>query len=153
MTVSYISPYLNFTERQTILSKQWGFNCTCSLCISNSQRRSLSDTRVARITKLATDLYGSTEDRKPDPEKAKRIVKLHELEGLWGPIAYEYAYVAIEYWKAGERHEALPWARKAREGLLISSGQSHEYYKKMIDLLEVLDEEEKGTKIKKEKAR
>jgi hypothetical protein len=85
-------------------------------------------------------------ERKPDTEKAERIVKLHELEGLWGPIANAQAFAALEYWEAGNKTRAGEYAREARESYVIWSGEGHEYYEKMGELLELLDEEEGGKK-------
>jgi len=78
-----------------------------------------------------------------EPEKAERIVKLHELEGLWGPIANAQAFAALEYWEAGNRTRAGEYARKAKESYLVWSGEGHEYYGKMVELLKQAEIEKK----------
>jgi hypothetical protein len=70
---------------------------------------------------------------------------LHELEGLWGPIANAQAFAALEWWEVGNKTMAGIWARKARDSYLVWSGEGHQYYGKMGELLEKVDREE-GTK-------
>jgi hypothetical protein len=121
--------------RKQQLDKQWGFNCTCKLCTASPKAVKASDVRLARIQRIIADLNVSIGERKPDPEKAELLVKLHEQERLWGPMAGAQMYAAMEFELAGNMDKAKFWAAKARDGLKLWSGQGHEYHTRMLQIL------------------
>lgn len=147
LTISYISPYLNSTERRAKLHEQWGFTCQCALCTASPKRIQQSDTRVARMVKLATYLVTPFKERRIDTEKAVRLVKLHEMEGLWGPIANAQALAAMEFWENGNYTVAAEWAKKAMESYVVWTGNGHHYFPRMVEIVEIM---EKAGRLKKE---
>lgn len=98
------------------------------------------------MVKLANQLVVPFKDRRIDVEKAERLVRLHEMEGLWGPIANAQAFAALEYWEAGNYTVAAGWARKAMESYVVWTGKGHQYYPKMVEILEKVEGKEKGKK-------
>ncbi|TID20288.1 hypothetical protein E6O75_ATG07748 [Venturia nashicola] len=136
ITISYVSPYMNSTERRAKLKEQWGFTCQCSLCTAPPKRIQQSDTRVARMIKLANQLVIPFKDRRIDVEKAERLVKLHEMEKLWAPIANAQALAAMEYWENGNYTIAATWAKKAMESYVLWTGDGHQYFPRMMEIVE-----------------
>jgi hypothetical protein len=122
--------------RKEQLKKQWGFDCTCKLCNASPIATRASDTRLARIEQYIADLNVPVpSQRASDPEKAELLVKLHEQERLWGPLAGAQMYAAMENQIAGNEERAKFWAAKAKEGLKLWSGQGHEYWLSMVKIL------------------
>jgi hypothetical protein len=130
-----LPPYANSTMRKEILRKQWGFECTCKLCTASPKAKKASDVRLARIEKIIEDLNISLDHRAKDPEKAELLVKLHEQEKLWGPLAGAQMYAALENDIAGRKERAKFWAAKALHGLKLWSGQGHEFHTRMLRVL------------------
>jgi len=135
ITVSYLAPYHNSTQRRSELRRQWGFDCTCSLCSSSDSDLSLSDYRLHRIQEIIRDLAKPYAERKPDPSKAEVLVKLHRQEGLFGPIAGAQVWAALEYTQLGDKKKAKKWAAEAKESLRLWTGEEHVYHMKMLELL------------------
>lgn len=44
-------------------------------------------------------------------------------------------YAAMEYQLLGDMEQAKLWARKAKKGLAVWSGQGHEYYQAVVKIL------------------
>lgn len=54
-------------------------------------------------------------------------MRLHEQEKLYGPMAGAMMYVAMEYNLLGDKKKAKLWAKRAKKGLRLWSGEGHEY--------------------------
>jgi len=104
---------------------QWGFNCSCSACSAPAQEISASDTRIARIEALQSQLTDLSPTRNASIATAEELVSLYEEESLSAPIAEAYYYAALECSYSGDLGCVKKWARKAAEVGRLWRGPDH----------------------------
>lgn len=98
------------------------------------------------MVKITRYLIKPFKQRRIDVEKAERLVKLHVLEGIWGPIANAEALAAMEYWENGNYTIAARWAEKAMASYILWTGKEHQYYPRMVEIVEQAREKKKEKK-------
>ncbi|KAI0010797.1 SET domain-containing protein [Xylariaceae sp. FL0662B] len=94
---SYVPLGLSYNDRKEDL-KNWGFDCTCSLCASSEKQRALSDERRDRLQQI---YYQLTEDldltSKGIGKLVKEMLSLVEKEQLEPQLLVYYGVVARAY--------------------------------------------------------
>jgi hypothetical protein len=135
MIIQDVPPYMDYKSRHRYLESHWGFKCSCALCKSPRKRRRESDKRLHRMQAIIEELNNKAPARKPDPALAEELITLHEMEGLWGPIADVQTLAAQQYEMMGNMEKAREWAAIAKESLKIWKGVDHEYHGFMLRIL------------------
>jgi hypothetical protein len=122
IVISYMdtSQELTYAERQNLLSTQWKFDCTCSLCRGGGG--TASDARMKQISKIKTLLEESKyEDAHEVLLYAKQLIELYGREDLIFPKGYFYEIAAYASNQLGDKDEASKFAGLAKNhwGILL----------------------------------
>lgn len=136
VTVSYLTPLLGYEERKKRIAKQWGFECTCSLCASTESFRNASDDRLGVMADLEARLDDIAATRTGSTGMAELLIALYELERLDGAVADGYMYAALEYAYIGDVNAARKYAARAMEATALWRGTTHPYYRSLRTLWE-----------------
>ena len=127
--VSYIPLLKSRGDRQARL-KQYGFTCDCEACEEGSEA---GDKMRVRIGDHLEELEGKVgrksqkgEVSRKRVEKARRLVKMVEAEGLGDYVARAYHLLAIFCDHVGDLKEARQWAAKEQEALGWAEKESEE---------------------------
>ncbi|KAI0883926.1 SET domain-containing protein [Annulohypoxylon maeteangense] len=141
LTFSYLPLNLASEQRQTLI-REWGFNCSCSLCASPDDT-ALSDRRRGRIQELLAEL-DDPDVRKPGLVKKRidEILDLCEKEGLAAQIGDFYTIAAEVYLSMGDIGLARRYGELAVGELRHYAGYDHERTKSATSFLEKLRREE-----------
>ncbi|KAI2472254.1 SET domain-containing protein [Annulohypoxylon bovei var. microspora] len=125
-------------QRQTLI-REWGFNCTCSLCTSPKDT-AISDRRRGRIQDLLAEL-DDPKIRKHALVKKRvdEILDLCEKEGLAAQIGDFYSIVAEVYSSMGDLKLARKFGELAVKELKHYAGYDHERTKSATLFLETLN--------------
>ncbi|OAA59883.1 SET domain protein [Niveomyces insectorum RCEF 264] len=120
ITISYIDFGLTHTERQTALTRRWGFSCECHLCRGGPTATAASDTRRRRVAALRDELVQTL--RKGEFETAIRmyeneLLALVRVEQLAEHLGDHYAVLARLHLAAGNRTAAGAYAVQALDEL------------------------------------
>ncbi|KAF2708047.1 SET domain-containing protein [Pleomassaria siparia CBS 279.74] len=114
ITISYLSHYLDSTERTRRMHDHWGFKCTCHLCSSSKYQITASDDRLRRIRRLEILIYqahsgagGSTDS----VSLAEELISLYREEGLDGALARAYDNLVAAHANRGDANKAKEIAR------------------------------------------
>jgi hypothetical protein len=121
ISISYGRVDLKHAERQKLYKEGWNFECTCSLCTSESHVLSLSDQRRARFAQLRKKLENlspETYDTQQIVAWEKEAMELSKKEVLDVLLAPDYERLAYVYAGLGMVGKARKWAAKARESLV-----------------------------------
>ncbi|KAI1204898.1 SET domain-containing protein [Annulohypoxylon truncatum] len=137
LTFSYL-PLNLVSEQRKALIREWGFNCSCSLC-TDSKETAISDRRRGRIQDLLAEL-DDPDIRKPAPVKKRvdEILDLCEKEGLAAQIGDFYTIVAEVYSSMGDLELATKYGELAVKELKHYAGYDHERTKSATSFLEKL---------------
>lgn len=138
LTISYIDPVQSRSERMDALKRNWGFQCSCSVCAQGNDMQALdhshpghslvseSDKRIDEIRALS-EILEEWEDanvtKKATPALAQRLVALYDEEGLLAPIAEAYTLAAVEFNAHGKDVEARGYAELAVAAGLLHAGR------------------------------
>ncbi|KAH8665024.1 hypothetical protein BGZ60DRAFT_432276 [Tricladium varicosporioides] len=149
ITITYIDPLQSREDRRAAIVRSWGFDCTCSLCISPPTISDASDGRVSAINRLVELLRGvkyrqGEKEGIPAEEElgmVETLMSLYEQERLYAHIADAYVYAARAYKRAGKLWDALRLGYKAEEAALIYDGPRHIAVSTMEGLIEEVEEE------------
>ena len=102
-----------YADRQVKL-KQWGFECSCSLCSLPEAERNISDTRRMLIAGIQENMLEALDQH--DLRRAAKFVeasmKIIHDEDLTKTSAEVHESLARIYWALGDRNLARHWARK-----------------------------------------
>ncbi|KAI0384297.1 SET domain-containing protein [Hypomontagnella monticulosa] len=138
LTFSYTPLNLLSEQRQSLI-REWGFNCTCSLCKSPKESAA-SDKRRSRIQELLAEL-----DR-PDirshvaiKKRVDEILGLCAKEGLAAQVGDFHTIVAELYSGLGDIERAKTHAKLAVKELTHYAGHDHERTMSAASFLRKLD--------------
>ncbi|KAI1503458.1 hypothetical protein F5X99DRAFT_417223 [Biscogniauxia marginata] len=138
LTFSY-TPLNLLSEQRQALIREWGFNCTCSLCASH-QDLVVSDRRQASIQRLLEELENPK--LRSDTAINERVLKILELchdEGLEAQIGEFYMIIADIYFSVGDLDSAKSYGELAVKELRYYAGYDNERTTRAIMFLEGLD--------------
>ncbi|OIW35703.1 hypothetical protein CONLIGDRAFT_627749 [Coniochaeta ligniaria NRRL 30616] len=124
LTISRINdPVLTRLERQRVLRKWKGSECTCSLCTASKASSTLadSDKRIKEIKKLQAKL-SDHESKGVTTEMIARFIKLYKEEHLETSLADAYELVALNYNYLGYSKEAVKYATLSAQAGSIEGG-------------------------------
>ncbi|PSS07150.1 hypothetical protein M430DRAFT_110591 [Amorphotheca resinae ATCC 22711] len=122
ITIPYDNILRQRSERQKSLSNYWGFQCTCSLCSSSATETARSDTRIAEIIELQTELANWSPWSTGTPTKAEMLISLYEEEHLHAAKATGHTFAALAYNAVGDKMMAEWHAELALEAGMVNSG-------------------------------
>jgi hypothetical protein len=110
-------------ERQRVLKKWKGGECTCSLCSGGKESSSVaeSDKRVKEIKRIYAKL-SDHESRGVTTDMIARYIKLYKEEHLETSMADMYELAAINYNYLGYSEEAGKYATLAAQAASIEGG-------------------------------
>lgn len=144
ISISYGKVELKHSERQSLYSANWGFACSCDLCTASKSAIAESDWRRERFGQLHEMLVSLTAESY-NVERVlgweKEILAISEVEGFESLIMEDMERMAYVYAGLGHIAEAVLWAQKAKENLLlwkISSGNDSDDLKRVEELLKEL---------------
>jgi hypothetical protein len=144
ITVSYIPLLKPRAERQARLA-QYGFQCGCDAC-SDSVYSADGDKRRIGIRDLILDLESKVSRRctkagvcKKHVEKARKLVRMIEDEGLGDYLAKAYHLAAAFAEQADEVNEARLWGEQELEVLRWMDEDSEEVLKSVKFLVGLKD--------------
>ncbi|KAI1098659.1 SET domain-containing protein [Jackrogersella minutella] len=141
LTFSYLPLNLLSEQRQTLI-REWGFNCTCSLCASPKDAAA-SDRRRGRIQDLLAELDRPGIRNHAAVEKiVDEILDLCEKEALAAQVGDFYTIVADVYSSMGDPHLARKYAELAVRELKHYAGYDHERTRSAAMFLEKLGTQE-----------
>ncbi|KAI1475815.1 SET domain-containing protein [Daldinia eschscholtzii] len=137
LTFSYLPLNLLSEQRQTLI-KEWGFNCTCSLCTS-PEATAVSDRHRGRIQELLAELdLPEMRNHAAVSKRVDEILDLCEKESLAAQIGDFYAIIAEIYSSIGDVNLAKKYAKLAVKELKHYAGYDHERTKGAAAFLESL---------------
>ncbi|KAI1460192.1 SET domain-containing protein [Annulohypoxylon moriforme] len=141
LTFSYLPLNLQSEQRQSLI-REWGFNCSCSLCAS-AEETAISDCRRGRIQELLAEL-DDPEIRKPALVKKRvdEILDLCRKEGLAAQVGDFYTIAAEVYLSMGDLGLAREYGELAVKELKHYAGYDHERTKSATSFLENLSKED-----------
>ncbi|KAI2782049.1 SET domain-containing protein [Daldinia loculata] len=138
LTFSYLPLNLLSEQRQTLI-KEWGFNCTCSLCTS-PEASAASDRHRSRLKELLAELdLPEIRSRAAVSKRVDEILDLCEKESLEAEVGDFYTIVAEVYSGMGDVDLARKYARLAIKELAHYAGYDHERTRSAVVFLEVLN--------------
>ncbi|KAI1408280.1 SET domain-containing protein [Hypoxylon sp. FL1857] len=125
LTFSYLPLNLQSEQRQTLI-REWGFNCTCSLCTSAAET-AVSDRRRGRIQDLLAELdRPEIRNHAAVKRRVDEILDLCDKEGLAAQVGDFYAIVAELYSNMGDLDLAKKYGELAVKELTHYAGYDHE---------------------------
>ena len=108
------------------LIRQWGFNCTCSLCSSHAKTVD-SDSRRQRITEVLEQMHLPENKRHRNLGRlAQEIVDLGEKEGMLPQIGDFHHIIGELYNEVGDTRMAREHGNMALEQLKHFAGFDNE---------------------------
>jgi hypothetical protein len=136
-----LAPNMRSAERKVRMKNQWGFACSCSLCIAPAHTLRASDERLTVMEQLEQELNDLSFNRTASMDTAELFISLHEQERLDGVIGDAYMYAAFENAYLGNKHLVQKYAALAIEHMAIWRGVQHQYYLAMIRLFYAPEDE------------
>ncbi|OTA62636.1 SET domain-containing protein [Hypoxylon sp. EC38] len=125
LTFSYLPLNLQSEQRQSLI-REWGFNCSCSLCTSPAET-AISDRRRGRIQDLLAELdRPEVRNHAGVKERVDEILDLCNKEGLAAQLGDFYAIVAELYSNMGYLDLAKKYGELAVKELMHYAGYDHE---------------------------
>ncbi|KAI0116661.1 SET domain-containing protein [Hypoxylon sp. NC0597] len=125
LTFSYLPLNLPSEQRQSLI-REWGFNCTCSLCTSPAET-AISDRRRGRIQDLLAELdRPEVRNHAAAKKRVEEILDLCNKEGLAAQLGDFYAIVAELYSDMGYLDLAKKYGELAVKELMHYAGYDHE---------------------------
>ncbi|KAI0011288.1 SET domain-containing protein [Xylariaceae sp. FL0662B] len=138
LTFSYTPLNLPSKERQDLI-REWGFNCTCSLCTSPNDL-AVSDHQRDRIQDILAELDSpTTRNRSAVQKRVVEIVDLCKKEGMTAQIGDFYTIIMDIYSSMGDLDMAKRYGLLALEELRHYAGHDHERTEKALAMLEDLN--------------
>lgn len=124
LTISYINPLKTRFDRQKVLSRSWGFMCTCSLCSLPADLAKASDERVSEIRTLTRQLEEDWVSSSFSMVKA--LMDLYKQERLQSRSSEGYWYAAMLRCEEGDRWDAIRYGHAGIELGLMERGSGDE---------------------------
>lgn len=124
LTISRINdPVLTRLERQRILRKWKGSECSCSLCAAPKESSIVadSDKRIKEIKRIQSKL-SDPESRGVTTDMIARFIKLYKEEHLETRLADAYELAALNYNYLGYSKEATKYATLSAQAASIEGG-------------------------------
>lgn len=124
LTISRINdPVLTRLERQRILRKWKGSECSCSLCAAPKESSTVadSDKRIKEIKRIQSKL-SDPESRGVTTDMIARFIKLYKEEHLETRLADAYELAALNYNYLGYSKEATKYATLSAQAASIEGG-------------------------------
>ncbi|KAI1488303.1 hypothetical protein F5X96DRAFT_685564 [Biscogniauxia mediterranea] len=138
LTTSYTPLNLLSDQRQPLI-REWGFNCTCTLCASRKERET-SDRRRTEMQRLLEELDEPRfQHHSAISERVDKILDLCDEEGLMAQVGDFYAIVADVYYRRGDLESAERYGKMAVDELRYYAGYDHERTRNAIAFLEEID--------------
>ncbi|KAI0835456.1 SET domain-containing protein [Hypoxylon sp. FL0890] len=118
---------LNFlSEQRQALVREWGFNCTCSLCTSPAETE-ISDRRRGRIQDLLAELdRPEIRNHAAVKKRVDEILDLCNKEGLAAQVGDFYTIIAELYSNMGDLDLAKKYGELAVGELTHYAGYDHQ---------------------------
>lgn len=120
--------------------RDWGFNCSCSLCSASDTQRRLADKRRHRLLAIHTELAAfDTEQNDPSStteadrgaqrlgQTVDEMLFLIDKERAWPLLCDYYPAVARAYLATDDTAGARRYWKAAEEAWLRYGGEQHEY--------------------------
>ena len=111
LTIAYIDISGTRAARQARIHQAWGFECSCSHCSTSPEDSKASDSRLAEIETIETQL-GDFHSNQASQMMIVRLLQLCERERLYTRMAGAYTLAAMNYnlfgnWKAAKKYAGL----------------------------------------------
>ncbi|KAI2611877.1 SET domain-containing protein [Hypoxylon sp. NC1633] len=138
LTFSYLPLNLLSEQRQSLI-REWGFNCTCSLC-SSRHESTVSDRRRSRIQDLLAELdRPELRNHEAVEKRIAEILNLCEKESLEAQVGDFCTIVAEVYSSMGDVDLARRYGELAVKELRHFAGYDHDRTKDAALFLKSLD--------------
>ena len=144
ISISYGRVDLKYAERQSLYNNNWGFTCTCELCTAGMGAIAGSDERRERFAWLHEQLdllTAETYDAQRVVSWENEIFSISEDEGFEVLITDDLERMAYVHAGLGHPSEALSFARRAQENILmwkVSTGETSDEHERVSELLDQL---------------
>jgi hypothetical protein len=117
------SPLAPTAQRQQHLQSGFHFTCTCPRCASAEQ----TNGTLQLISSIQAELNDWSLFTRRAPSHytslAEQLLDLHRAEGLEGFMDVAYGFAALAYSSVGDELNAVKFAEKAREAVLMKDGR------------------------------
>ncbi|KAK3346132.1 hypothetical protein B0T25DRAFT_551148 [Lasiosphaeria hispida] len=112
ITISYITLGQTYPERKEAL-QLWGFNCTCSLCMSSPAQVAASDERRRQIADLRSEAISAFQTGRSYQALriTRQVVNLLPAEELFPLYSEQYENMARVYFVLRDREKAEKYAK------------------------------------------
>ncbi|KAI4864384.1 SET domain-containing protein [Hypoxylon rubiginosum] len=138
LTFSYTPLNLMSEQRQSLI-REWGFNCTCSLCASTHESAA-SDRRRGRIQDLLGELdRPEIRNHAAVEKRVSEILDLCEKEAMAAQVGDFYTIVAEVYSSMGDMNSARKYGELALKELKHFAGYDHDRTRSATMFLKGLD--------------
>ncbi|KAI1081751.1 SET domain-containing protein [Whalleya microplaca] len=138
LTFSYTPLNLLSQERQSLI-RDWGFNCTCSLCASPNDL-AISDRQRGRIQDILAELdRPDIRNHSAVQERIIEILDLCEKEGITAQVGDLYSIIAETYSSMKDLDMAKKYGKLAVEELRHYAGHDHERTERALSVLNGLN--------------
>ncbi|XXH02615.1 hypothetical protein Hte_008994 [Hypoxylon texense] len=133
------TPLNLLSEQRQSLIREWGFNCTCSLC-SSPNESAASDRRRGRIQDLLGELdRPEIRNHAAVEKRVSEILDLCQKEAMAAQVGDFYTIVADVYSSMGDLDSARRYGELALRELKHFAGYDHDRTRSAIMFLENLD--------------
>lgn len=130
LSVDYIDIRQSREQRQALLSRKYGFKCTCASCQSADEE---SDRRRLSMARIDAEIGSASAEEVL--RLAQRLLRLYDDEGLHlqalrGRAALDACAACA---KRGDAQETAAWASRAAESYSRGLGPGHELVRRALD--------------------
>lgn len=139
LTCDLDTPLNLMSEQRQSLIREWGFNCTCSLCASTHESAA-SDRRRGRIQDLLGELdRPEIRNHAAVEKRVSEILDLCEKEAMAAQVGDFYTIVAEVYSSMGDMNSARKYGELALKELKHFAGYDHDRTRSATMFLKGLD--------------
>ncbi|CAE7619606.1 set5 [Symbiodinium sp. CCMP2456] len=129
LSVDYIDVRQSREQRQALLSRKYGFKCTCASCQSADEE---SDRRRLSMARIDAEIGSASAEEAL--RLAQRLLRLYDDEGLHlqalrGRAALDACAACA---KRGDAQETAAWASRAAESYSRGLGPGHELVRRAL---------------------
>jgi hypothetical protein len=120
-------------DREDLLNRNWGFNCTCSLCKGTKEEIEASDTRRSKIQFVKEHLERSVGNMDKIMKLTNKLLSLYDEEGLYAPRARYNEVAAYAASAMSNEEEAKKYAGISRSYWEVLAGKDSWEAKRMAE--------------------
>jgi hypothetical protein len=137
ITISYLDGSEPYNERQKMLSKNFGFNCTCHLCSIPPTQRRESDRRLNEITRLDSIIGDGVSTPLACFRNASKLLQLLQEEGIVDARVPRLYYDALQITIAnGDQARAKVFGARAHAERVVLEGDDSPETIRLASLVE-----------------